>query len=254
MAGLLTLAYGALAYALFLGAFVYAIAFIGNLPMVPKTIDSGMPGPLLPSLVVNALLLGLFAVQHSVMARPAFKRWWTKMVPWPLERSTFVLAASLVLILMYWLWQPMPQPVWTLTDPLAVGIVMALFAAGWLMVLVSTFLISHWQLFGLAQVLARFQNKSLPPPSFQTPGFYKWVRHPIYLGFIVAFWAAPEMTYGRLLFAVATTGYILVGIYLEERDLITLFGDRYRSYREQVRMLLPLPRRNTATQDTPMSD
>jgi protein-S-isoprenylcysteine O-methyltransferase Ste14 len=242
MGGIVSVLYGAVTYALFLGTFLYAVAFVGNLP-VPKTIDSGEAGSPLRALAVNALLLGLFAIQHSVMARPAFKRWWTRFVPKPVERTTYVLLASLVLVLLFSQWRPMPEPVWSVTDPAGVMILHAIFWIGWATVLVSTFLINHFELFGLHQVYARLRRQALPAPTFKTPGLYKRVRHPIYLGFLLAFWATPTMTEGHLLFAVGTTGYILLGIYLEERDLIALFGDQYRRYREQVSMLIPLPGR-----------
>ncbi|OCK55361.1 methanethiol S-methyltransferase [Bradyrhizobium sp. LMTR 3] len=239
--GLTAVLYGTLTYLLFLGTFLYAIAFVGNLP-VPKTIDSGTAGPLVPSLLINVVLLGLFAIQHSVMARPAFKRWWTRIVPQSVERTTYVLLASLALLLLYWQWRPMTAIIWSATDPVAAIVLQTISWIGWTVVLASTFMINHFELFGLRQVLARLLGRELPPAEFKTPMLYKVVRHPLYLGFLLAFWATPTMTVGHLVFAIATTGYILIGIWLEERDLIALFGDQYRRYRQQVSMLIPLPR------------
>lgn len=236
----LAVVYGVLAYGVFFATFLYAIGFVGNFA-VPKSIDTGVAGPIGMAIAVNLGLLGVFAVQHSVMARPAFKTWWTRIVPPPVERSTYVLLASLALILLFWQWRPLPAVVWSIpAGPASMG-VMVVFWLGWGTVLLSTFLINHFDLFGLRQVWAYRRNHEIPPSDFRTPLFYRVVRHPLYLGFIVAFFAAPVMSVGRLMFAAATTAYILIAIQLEEHDLGNAFGERYRDYRAKVGMLLPLP-------------
>ena len=230
--------YGLAAYLVFFVAFLYAVGFVSGL-VVPKTIDAGTVGLLIESLIIDVLLMSLFALQHSVMARKPFKKWWTQFVPRPVERSTYVLLASLALMLLFWQWRPIPTVVWQVADPRVAGTIMGLSFFGWLMVLTSTFLINHFELFGLRQVAVHFAGRALDEPRFKTPVLYKIVRHPIYLGFIIAFWSAPVMTVGHLLFAAVTTAYIFVGIFLEERDLVELFGDEYRRYRQKVAMLVP---------------
>ena len=240
MGRLLGFLYGVIAYLVFFATFLYAIGFVADIG-VPKTIDSGSATPLTAALIIDVVLMSIFALQHSIMARPAFKRWWTKFIPRAIERSTYVLAASLALALLLWQWRPIPAVVWQVSNPTGAMTLMVLEAVGWLIVLTSTFLINHFELFGLHQVANNLIGKPMPAPRFRTPLFYKFVRHPIYLGFIIAFWAAPVMTVGHLLFAAVTTAYIFVGIALEEHDLITVFGDRYRNYRRQVSMIVPLP-------------
>jgi protein-S-isoprenylcysteine O-methyltransferase Ste14 len=235
--------YGLVAYALFLGTFLYAIGFVGNL-LVPKSIDSGAAGGLWAALGVNALLLTVFALQHSGMARPEFKRWWTRIIPASIERSTYVLLASGTLILLFAFWQPMLQPVWDATGaPIASSALWVVFALGWLIVLLSTFMIGHTNLFGLEQVWDNLVGRMRGSEEFRTPLLYGVVRHPIMLGFLIAFWATPLMSAGHLLFAVGTTGYILIATRLEERDLIAEFGERYREYRHRVPAFVPMPAR-----------
>ena len=231
--------YGTVVYLFFLATFLYAIGFTGNL-LVPKGIDGGAAVPLAEALAVNLVLLGIFAIQHSVMARRSFKKWWTLFVPWSVERSTYVLAATAALALLLWQWRPIATPVvWRVESELAVYLLWAVFWAGWGVLLLATFLINHFELFGLRQVFSAMTGRAIPEAEFRTPMLYKYVRHPIYLGFIMAFWAAPVMSAGHLLFAVGGTGYIFVGIWFEERDLVAHFGDKYRAYKAQVGMLLP---------------
>jgi protein-S-isoprenylcysteine O-methyltransferase Ste14 len=230
--------YGLVAYVLFLVAFIYAIGFVGNL-WVPKGIDSGTPGSLTSAIVINVCLLLLFAVQHNIMARPWFKNWWTRFVPQPIERSTFVALASLILLLLYWLWRPMPETVWHVDNSVGRAVLWAIFAAGWGIVLYSSFAIDHFELFGLKQVWMYFKRHEPGVATFSERAIYRWVRHPLMFGFVLAFWAAPTMSQGRLLFAIVTTVWILVAIQIEEMDLAALLGDPYREYRQRTPMLIP---------------
>lgn len=239
LSGVAAATYGSLAYVFFFGTFLYTIGFVVGAPFLPKTIDGGVAGSPWIAALVNLSALLLFGVQHSVMARPAFKQWWANIVPPVVERSTFVVAASAVLCLLVYVWQPMPQNAWTVTDPTAASALWALGALGWGTVLLSTFLINHFELFGLQQVFHALIGHRAEPMSFKTPMLYKYVRHPLYLGFIIAFFAAPVMSQGHLLFAIAGTGYILVGIFFEERDLVRQFGETYRRYQQRVPMLIP---------------
>jgi methanethiol S-methyltransferase len=231
-------AYGVLSYLVFLATFLYAIAFVGGFA-VPRRLDGPLETSLARALAINVVLLTIFAVQHSVMARPWFKERWTQVVPWTIERSTYVLFASLALLLLFWQWQPIGMQIWSIESPIGRAILWTLFAAGWATVLIVTFLINHFDLFGLRQVWLPLVGKPYTPVSFRTPLPYRFVRHPLYFGFLLAFWMTPNMTLAHLLFAVATTAYIVLAIQFEEHDLVAEHGAKYEDYRRAVPMLLP---------------
>ncbi len=237
-------AFGLVAYLAFFVTICWGIAFVGNW-IVPKTIDSGTPGPIIPSLLINGSILLLFVVQHTIMARPAFKRWWTRIVPAPMERSIFVLLASGILLLLFWQWRPLPTVVWEFTHPVAVYGLSALSLLGWGIVFLSSFLINHFDLFGLRQAWFALRARAYKPVGFRLTFLYRLVRHPLMVGFLIAFWSTPVMTVGHLFFAIMTTGYILFGTHVEERDLIAEHGQVYLDYRKRVRGLIPLPKRMT---------
>jgi len=246
MSKTISLVFGIISYFIFFGTFLYAIGFVGNLA-VPKSIDSGVEGTVSTALLINLVLLTIFAMQHSVMARPGFKKAWTKLVPKPIERSVYVLFASSALILLFWQWRPMTGAVWHVENPIGRVALYLVFAGGWAIVLLSTFMINHFELFGLRQVYYNSRGIETPEMDFKTRAFYKFVRHPIMLGFIIAFWATPTMSIGHLLFAGVTTAYILVAIQFEERDLVNSHGEAYKAYRKKVGMLVPLPKKGEAT-------
>jgi protein-S-isoprenylcysteine O-methyltransferase Ste14 len=250
LARFLIMLYAILSYAVFLVSFLYAVGFVGNY-LVPKSIDVGSPANLSEAIVVNLLLLGLFALQHSLMARPAFKQWWAKILPVACQRSTYVLLSSLILLLLFWQWRPIPTSVWRI-DGIAAWLLIGVHWLGWLIVLASTFMIDHFDLSGLRQAFFALRGAEIPGQTFKTPLLYKIVRHPLMLGFLLAFWATPEMTAGHLLFAIMTTAYILVALQFEERDLIAEFGAAYQQYRQRVPMLLPriFGRRRTEDRQT----
>ena len=243
MGRILSLCYGIVAYLIFVGAFLYAIGFVDGV-VVPKTIDDGTTVPIAEAIAINLVLLTIFALQHSIMARQPFKRWWTTVIPASIERSTYVLLASLALILVFWQWRPIPTVIWQVESPAAASALLGLSLFGWLVVLLSSYMINHFELFGLQQVMHNLSGRKSSPTEFRTPFLYKFVRHPLYVGFIIAFWATPVMTSGHLLFAAVTTAYIFVGIMLEERDLVAHFGPAYQQYREKVGMLMPMLRRS----------
>lgn len=238
MGRVVSFVYGLVSYAVFFGTFLYMIGFMGNF-LVPKSIDSAPTDPLAVALVVDILLVGLFALQHSGMARPSFKRWLTKILPMAVERSTYVLLSSLALIVLFWQWRPIGGVVWEVENLAGQVFLYGLFASGWIIVLITTFLINHFDLFGLRQVYLHLMGKEYSPLGFVTPGPYRYIRHPLYIGWFTAIWATPTMTVAHLVFALATTVYVLVAIRFEERDLITIHGQAYTSYREQVPMLVP---------------
>lgn len=234
----LVLLYGIIAYIAFFGTILYAIGFVGNL-VVPKTIDGTPQVPIGKAILINSALLLLFALQHSIMARPAFKRRWTKIVPEPMERSTFVIFTCICLFLLMWQWQPMGGIIWSVENPMAKAILTAVYFIGWGIVFISTFMINHFDLFGLRQVWLYFRGEEYKPLPFRVPLFYRFVRHPLYFGFLIAFWATPVMTVAHLFFAVMTTGYILTAIQFEEKDLVTHFGEKYISYKKKLPMIIP---------------
>lgn len=244
MARAVYLLYAVVAYAIFFATFLYLIAFVGDLPFVPKTVDRGAESALLlPAIAVNLSLIALFGLQHSVMARQGFKRLWTRLVPAPIERSTYVLFASLTLILLFTFWRPIPGDVWRVENAFGAAVLWALFASGWLIVLLSTFLLNHFELFGLQQVYFHAKGRTAAEPQLRQPFFYKLVRHPLYTGFFIAFWATPHMTYGHLLLALGMSAYMLIAIRYEERDLVGAFGSDYEEYRSRVGMIAPRMRR-----------
>lgn len=238
MGRILAFLYGVVAYVMFFLTFLYAIGFVGNL-VVPKSIDSGTEGALGAALLINVLLLGVFALQHNIMARQGFKELWTKIVPTPIERSTYVVFSNLALILMFWQWRPMQGVVWSIDNSIATAVLTGLFWGGWLMVLLSTFILNHFDLFGLRQVFMYLRGQEYTDIAFGMPLFYKFIRHPLLAGFMIAFWATPNMTVGHLLFAGVTTVWMLISIQLEERDLLRLLPDDYPAYQKRVPMLIP---------------
>lgn len=238
------LLYGVVSYAIFFAVFLYALGFVGNF-LVPNAIDSAPRVPLVQALLINLGLLGLFAVQHSLMARPFFKRWITRYIPKAAERSTYVMASNIAMIVLFLFWEPMGMVIWSVTNPIGQIALWSLFGLGWLIVLVSTFLINHFDLFGLRQVWLYFRKREYTPLPFKIVGFYSWIRHPLYLGWLIAFWATPTMTVAHLVFAIATTAYIFIAIAMEEKDLSDMHAE-YKAYKKQVPMIVPMPGRRVS--------
>jgi len=239
MSRAINLLFAIIAYAIFFATFLYLICFVGNIPLVPQTVDVGTQAPVVTAVIIDLALIALFGVQHSVMARQGFKRWWTTLIPRTAERSVYVLMASAALIVLMALWRPIDAIVWSVTAPMASNLIQAVFWAGWATVLLSTFLINHFELFGLQQAWLNLLGREAEPHKFHQPLLYKWVRHPLYLGFFLAFWAAPQMTVGHLLLAAGVSVYMLIAIRYEKRDLVDYFGKDYEDYRERVGMLTP---------------
>jgi protein-S-isoprenylcysteine O-methyltransferase Ste14 len=235
----LNMLFALVAYAIFFATFLYLIAFVGNIAAVPRTVDVGPAAPVAAALVIDIALIALFGVQHSVMARPGFKTWWTRVVPPPAERSVYVLMASAVLIILFAFWRPIAGTVWSVTSPLGAGVLWALFALGWGIVLISTFLLNHFELFGLQQAWLHLRGRQAEPPELRQPMLYKWIAHPLYAGFFLAFWATPRMSYGHLLLAAGMSAYMLIAIRYEERDLTGFYGEDYTRYRKGVGMIFP---------------
>ena len=235
----LNMLFALVAYAIFLATFLYLIAFVGNIAAVPRTVDIGPAAPVAAALVIDVALIALFGVQHSVMARPGFKAWWTRVVPPPAERSVYVLMASAMLIILFAFWRPIEGTIWSVTNPIGAAVLWALFALGWGIVLISTFLLNHFELFGLQQAWLHLRGRQAEPPELRQPMLYKWIAHPLYAGFFLAFWATPRMSYGHLLLAAGMSAYMLIAIRYEERDLTGFYGEAYTRYRKGVGMIFP---------------
>jgi protein-S-isoprenylcysteine O-methyltransferase Ste14 len=250
MARIAAFIYGVVAYAIFFPAFVYLFAFVGGY-FVPKTVDSGTVGPLWPSILINVGLVALFGLQHAVMARPGFKRWWTQFVPQPIERSTFVLVATALIILLFWQWRPIPTVIWDIQHPVIRGVLHGLFLVGVIITLLSSFLINHFDLFGLRQVYLHLRQKPYTHDPFVLRSLYRLVRHPLMLGFLIAFWSSPTMTVGHAVFSGAFTVYVIIGIKMEERDLVKFHGEEYRRYQRETPMLIPFAKRPAQAPPSP---